>query len=566
MNDYAGTEHRVIFDMVKAGQFGSVNGYAEKLNGIRNVLGGHVVGLRERLVELGGVWSDGAGSDRMAADLGAVTDYLDVLAAGLSGQPSSYVDLVTQGAADLAAAQSPTVLPPPPPPGLDAGSLRSAQSQTLQAVVANPLAEPGLAQNVQASYDVKIRQAEAARQLAGETATTLDGHYRTLLARLTPPPEPPPLVSDAASTSPTASAAGGGSAGDDALMGGSAGRFGSSSGGAAGGALFGADSIVTGRIAAANSTSAPADWTTNPSTPAAGAAGSGSMGSVSPAVSIHGGWRGDAGLPGDVDVGVDASGVGTGPSGSGASRGLGGVGGLVGVGGGVGGVVGLGVGGVGGVAGWDEPAGSVPAQGLRGDPTASNGLWDGAGSTAGSVGSAQLAGTGAIGHAVSRGGEFDPISGAPVVAGAGQVGSVNGSGVSAWDVAGVGGLAALAGGALYLARGGAAPLSGAASLGGAAIPGGAAGTAGSGTGSGGVGSAGHGAGGPNPLVQGGQIGQSGRPAPGTAGYGSGRLVAPGASIGGGQQDARVTWLVEDRDLYGIGPSVAAVIEAPIDDN
>ena len=66
------------------------------------------------------------------------------------------------------------------------------------------------------------------------------------------------------------------------------------------------------------------------------------------------------------------------------------------------------------------------------------------------------------------------------------------------------------------------------------------------------------------MVQGGQIGQSGRLGTGSAGYGSGRPVAPGSSIGGGQQDSRVTWLVEDRDLYGIGPSVAAVIEVPIE--
>jgi len=50
---------------------------------------------------------------------------------------------------------------------------------------------------------------------------------------------------------------------------------------------------------------------------------------------------------------------------------------------------------------------------------------------------------------------------------------------------------------------------------------------------------------------------------GFGGVGVGRPIAPGSSIGGGQQDSRMAWLVEDCDLYGIGPSVAPIIEVPI---
>jgi len=182
MHDYAGTDHRVIYEMVKAGEFGQVNGYAAKLNGIRNRLGGHILGLREQLAGLSAVWSDGGGSERMISDLEAVTGYLDLLAAGLSGEPSSYSDLVAQGAADLAAAQPPAVLPPPPPPGLDVGSLKADKHQSLVAASLNPVLEPVVLQNIQASYDARIDHAVAAQQLAGQTATTLDGQYRTLLA------------------------------------------------------------------------------------------------------------------------------------------------------------------------------------------------------------------------------------------------------------------------------------------------------------------------------------------------------------------------------------------------
>ena len=65
------------------------------------------------------------------------------------------------------------------------------------------------------------------------------------------------------------------------------------------------------------------------------------------------------------------------------------------------------------------------------------------------------------------------------------------------------------------------------------------------------------------LVKGGQIGQAGLPQSGTAGVGIGHAGAPGAGIGG-EHGYRVTWLVEDRDLYGRGPSVKPVIEAAPD--
>ena len=50
---------------------------------------------------------------------------------------------------------------------------------------------------------------------------------------------------------------------------------------------------------------------------------------------------------------------------------------------------------------------------------------------------------------------------------------------------------------------------------------------------------------------------------GAAGAGRDALGPPAAGIGG-EHGYRVTWLVEDRDLYGRGPSVKSVIEAPPD--
>ena len=142
-----------------------------------------------------------------------MTDYLDVLADGLSGQSSSYSDVVGQAGADLAAAQPPAVLPPPPPPGLSVGSLQADKHQSIVAMSLNPIADPIAMQNMEASYNARIDAAVAAQQLAGQTATSLDERYRTVLARLTPPPEPPASVSDAGTTAPVAPAGGSGSSG-----------------------------------------------------------------------------------------------------------------------------------------------------------------------------------------------------------------------------------------------------------------------------------------------------------------------------------------------------------------
>jgi len=63
------------------------------------------------------------------------------------------------------------------------------------------------------------------------------------------------------------------------------------------------------------------------------------------------------------------------------------------------------------------------------------------------------------------------------------------------------------------------------------------------------------------MVQNGQIGQAGRAVGGTGAAGVGRPMAPGSVIGGGETGGyRVTWLVEDRDLYRTGPTVRPVID------
>ena len=568
MNDYAATSHEAIYAMVKAGRPGQVNGYAAAVNDIRNQLGGHIAGLREQLEQLPSVWSDGAGSERLTTDLGAVSNYLEVLADGLSGQSSSYADLVTQAAADLTAAQPPAVLPPPPPPGLDVGSLQSDKHMSVMAVGMNPAAPPGQLQMVEANYDARIDAAVAAQQLAGQTATTLDNKYRTVLARLTPPPEPPATVTEAAGTSPVAPAVDSGSADDRTGSGGINGGGGLSTGDG----VFATGGSGSGSTAGAfpsNATPAgatAAGWSTAPSA-APGAAGAAAAGST-----IAGGWL--------------ASGA-AGPT-------TGGVGSTDGV---------LQA----GAGGFQASTGAIPPTGLRTDGSVlTGGGWDVSGAAVGSAQAAHLQPGSALfgqpGHAGSQ--AFDPITGAPVTSAGGQSAAGAAGGGPSWEtLAGAGGLAALAGGVLYLARGGVGQ---AGALGAAGLAGGPAGAGGvgsggfagtgmggagmgggagspAGVGSGGAGSAAGGSAsaanssaaggargmlpgsaGSNSMVQGGQIGQAGRPTPGTAGYGAGRPAAPGSVIGDGQQDHRVTWLVEDRDLYGIGPSVAAVIEVPIE--
>ncbi|MET0864033.1 MAG: hypothetical protein ABWZ98_06840 [Nakamurella sp.] len=576
MNDYAGTSHEAIYAMVKAGQPGQVNSYAGKVNGIRNRLGAHIAGLREQLAQLPMVWSDGAGSERLTGDLTAISEYLDVLANGLSGQPSSYSNLVTQAAADLSAALPPAVLPPPPPPGSDSSSLQSEKHESMMAMGLNPAITPGQTEVVAASYDAKIAQAEQARQLAGETATTLDNSYRTLLARLTPPAEPPATVAEAASTSPVAPPAGTGPAGDPAAMAGLAGGGTGTGGGSV-------DDFPTGAATPATLVS----W-------APVSAGSGLTGAV---VAVPA--AGQSEIPGFVGSGS----VGSGSVGAGSANGGQLTGSWLDPH-----AVGADAVGTGSGVGWDDPLRS----GLRTDPSAvTGGVWDASGSVLGGAQVQQAAG-GSAGF--PDGHDFDPISGEPVTTGAAAFPAANAGGGSSWEtVAGAAGLAALAGGALYLARGGVGAAN-AGGLGAAGLAGlsgqagggmgptgmpvtgygaGGAGTGGVGggsMGSSGAGGAGYGPGvpgsagsagsangasaagvrgamgganGSNSMVQGGQIGQAGRPTTGTAGYGAGRPAAPGSVIGG-QQDHRVTWLVEDRDLYGIGPSVAAVIEVPVE--
>ena len=173
MNDYLGASHEAIFDMVQEGEPGQSAAWARCVTGVSRDLGSLLESLREHSVRISSVWSDGVGSVRLTADLNAVIDYLQVLADGLSGQSASYADITLQAAADLAAAQPPSVMPPPPS---------------------------------RSPAELSIAPSQAAWITAGETATTLDNQYRTALARLTPPPEPPPIVLVAATAGEAAAA------------------------------------------------------------------------------------------------------------------------------------------------------------------------------------------------------------------------------------------------------------------------------------------------------------------------------------------------------------------------
>jgi len=168
-----------------------------------------------------------------------------------------------------------------------------------------------------------------------------------------------------------------------------------------------------------------------------------------------------------------------------------------------------------------------------------------------------------------------------VVGGPGLVGPGGGDARSAGETVGVGGSAVLRVGTVFLAGGtvGAVSAAGAGGLSanrlstsevptiGSALAGASAGgSMNAGAGIRGPAGPGGQAGSPNngnSMIQGGQIGLSGRPLPGSAGYLPGGPAAAGSAIGGAHA-YRVTWLVEDRDLYGVGPTVAPVIEsAPV---
>jgi hypothetical protein len=529
MNDYLGTSHEAIYDMVQLGEPGQSHGWARDVSDISRELGTQIADLREQCARIASVWSDGVGSVRLTADLGAVIEYLQVLADGMSGQSASYANLTVQAAADLAAAQPPSVLPPPPV--VSTVDLNAEARQITAASVA-----PGVKEAEVAQLTREIAANQAARIKAGETATRLDNEYRTALARLTPPPEPPPIVLDAASA---------GGAPDPALPtkpvaaeslspGGSVPRVGAAVGG------WSVDRYLPGGPTAATPVSAPSG--------------------VSPG----------AGLPGAA----------AGPTGPAGNPGTGGVTDSTG------GVISAGV-----LAGGSSVLGSS-RPGV--DPaTLHNGIW--AGSAAAGIGSGarDLAGQPAAaqfaGSAGSRSGaRFDPVTGSAITAGPARFDAAGTADGSGWETAaGVGGIAALAAGAAMLTRGGsgavtAAGLSGGFGPGGVGSPGGGVGGGPGGVGGsamGGPGGAGYGPGtgsatagsarmmggapgvGPNSMVQGGQIGQAGRAVSGAAGSGTGRPVAPGSGIGG-EHGYRVTWLVEDRDLYGRGPSVKSVIDAP----
>ena len=443
MNDYLGTSHEAIYEMVRTGEPGLSQTWAGKICSVSRDLGSQLASLRDQWASIGSVWSDGFGSVRLTAELGAVIDYLQVLADGLSGQSASYADITVQAAADLSAAQPPSALPPPPAtsPATLSAKYRQIASSPLDQAVKD-------AQVVQVANQIAANQ--AAWLKAGETATTLDNEYRTALARLTPPPEPPPIVVDAAAV---------GAAVDP--------------GAAPGSVAAGAVSDVGSALRAA-----PA--------PAAG------------------GWSVDRYLPGGSTAGALTAGQSSPGNSSQGQLGL---------------------------------AGTVESGGIIGTGGATNST----GNRAGSPGSGAGAGFGPAG--------------------------VTGSGVADWSGGGVIWAGVLAGGGSALGqRPGIDPgtLHGGSSAGW---------TYGSGTAGAGAGNAapdsprgiesGTSGTGSNSMVQGGQIGQTGRAVSGAAGVGTGRPSAAGSGIGG-QHGYRVTWLVEDRDLYVRGPSVKSVIEVPPD--
>ncbi len=501
MNDYLGTSHEAIFYMVHEGEPGEATAWARCVTGVSRDLGSQLESLREHSARISSVWSDGAGSVRLTADLNAVIDYLQVLADGLFGQSASYADLTMQAAADLAAAQPPSVLPPPPsgsPAGLSAGSRRIDGSWLEPAVID--------LQTGQMAHQIAATQAAWIK--AGETATTLDNQYRTALARLTPPPAPPPIVLNAATGGEAAAApavtgataaVGGVWAADRQVRGGPTGSSGSVD---AGGSVDSSRWGWAGARLAGVTGGGVVDWSGSAVVSAAMLSGGGSvLRSSRPridAVILHGGHR--AGSVGAGSVGAGSVGAGSaGParfdSGTGA------------------GVSTAAVVGVGRVA---APAGGVLLSRGSAEAVTAAGLSRGFG--AAGIG----AGSGILGSTVAGSG-------------------VAGNGPSGFGGAGAGATRSASDSARKDGAGPADPAAGSARGGLGGAPGAAS----------------------ISLVKGGQIGQAGLPPSGTAGVGIGRPGAPGAGVGG-EHGYRVTWLVEDRDLYGRGPSVKPVIEAAPD--
>ena len=427
MNDYLGTSHEAIYEMVQAGEPGQSQTWAGKISSVSRDLGSQLASLREQCGLISSVWSDGVGSVRLTADLAAVIDYLQVLADGLSGQSASYADITVQAAADLAAAQPPSALPPPP---LRSPAELTAQFRQIDGSSVDP--EVKAVQTAQVAAQVATNQAAWVK--AGETATRLDNEYRTALARLTPPPEPPPIVLDAATAggavdppSSTGSAAATGvSAGVPALR-------------AAPAAALGGWSVDRylpgGSTAGVISTGQPV-------------VGGSSLGQSGPGGTIDPGPVVDSGAV--VDSG-DTSGAGTGSAGAGfAPAGV--------TGSGVADWSGGGVISAGMLSGGGSALGSRPGVdpvSLHGDIRDGSVDADAAGLGAGGATADQLA-HGSPPGAGPGGTGFDPVTGSAITAGPGRFDAVGiGASGAGWETAaGVGGIAALAAGAALLSRGG----------------------------------------------------------------------------------------------------------------
>jgi len=575
VNDYIGDSHEDIYRIVTLGQPRQLSNWAAGITGIRRELVPPTQELRDLLATVPETWSDGSGSERFSADLAAVVEYLEILGDGLSGLPASYSDLIGQAGSDLEAAQKPAALPPPPSPGLDTASLESDHALSHRVI-----ADPVIRAQSDAAYTTKIAQAEAARLLAGATATTLDDHYRTVAARLTAPPTPPAVVLEAAGLGATVPESGADSDRPESML-----RGGSDSGRALTGPSSGPYSPAVGdpavEIAERAITPGGSGW-----------AGISSVAAISvlpvrdrPDVA----WVSLAG-------GVLAGAAGSVPRPAGDSAVLAG-------------------------GNREDSAGPPPA---RIEHPSGKG-----------PGSNAFAGPPVL---VGRG--SDPVTVAAITAGPGlSLTAPIGSGSSGQTVSGVEGFAVSAGGAAFLARGGSG--SGAAARGagvnanglkglgvgvdesaatrfspsgvsptgvnpsgvnpsgvnpsgvnGAAVQGGTTGTVSSKGLPANRGGAGFGrsavvdaSGGgvaevegstkersagttgvsdsSNSLVQGGPAGPAARPAPAALGYAAGRPAVPGSVIGGAST-FRVTWLVEDRDLYAAPPSVAPVIGSPVE--
>ena len=527
MNDYVGTSHEAIYCMVKKGQPAQAQAWAGKVSAVSRKIGVSVADLRQQLADLPDAWSDGSGSVLLTANLAAVTDYLETLSEHLAGQPGSYADLVADASADLAASQPPAVLPPPP-------VVTNTDYYSDRALVSRAVEDPMIKTEALAAIDLQIAQNNADRLQAGQTATNLDNHYRTAIARLTPPPAPPPIVLDA----------------------GSAGGVGPVT------AVEPVDEQGISRPVGAVGPRGVSGWS-SPTSAGSTVVSPSAGGYVPASPGVTGALPGSGLSP--IDWGGNGNSPGTDPgtTGSGSPGG--------------------------GVRPYD-PATVDPAVWNRPHDVGVVNV-DGPGSTAPGA-----AGDSYLGHTPSTVGRgFDPVTGSVVTAGPAMFGATGTDGGAGWGTAaGVAGIGALAAGAAYLSRSGGIGLTspaGAGGIGGAGVgPGGingitaggaggnagVTGSSGGGTGSGaggyGAGSAGArgmvpGAangmvpGSANGVVQNGQIGQAGRAVGGTGAAGVGRPMAPGSVIGGGETGGyRVTWLVEDRDLYRTGPTVRPVID------